>query len=109
MNPLVTVCIPTWDDHRVMSRAIPSVIAQTYRPLRLWVISDGPDTALKDLIEAEFPEVSYTWKLDHEPPSWSGNAPRRLAVESPGMDRSPYAAFLDSDDMWLPRARRICA
>ena len=103
MKPVVTCVIPSWDDHRLMSRAIPSVLAQTYRPLRLWVISDGPDPALKDLIEAEFPEANYIWRQTHEPPSWSGNSPRRLAVESPGMDISPYVAFLDSDDSWEPQ------
>ena len=43
MNPLVTVVIPAYNAALTIARALDSVLAQTYRPLEIFVIDDNLD------------------------------------------------------------------
>jgi glycosyltransferase involved in cell wall biosynthesis len=48
VNPLISVITPTWKRPKLLTeRCIPSVWAQTYRPIEHLIISDGPDPALR--------------------------------------------------------------
>ena len=51
MNHLVSVIIPTYNREHLLSEAIQSVIAQTYRPIECIVVDDGSTDETKTLVE----------------------------------------------------------
>ena len=95
--PLVTVVIPTWNRLPLVEDAVRSVIAQSYAQWELIVIDDGStdgtaerlgaigDTRIKVL---SAPRVGHL-----------GTVRNRGAAAGAGA----LIAFLDSDDLWLPR------
>lgn len=50
-RPLVSVVTGTWNRHDLLLELIENIRAQTYRPLEHIIVSDGPDEALRDMIE----------------------------------------------------------
>jgi GT2 family glycosyltransferase len=49
-RPLVSILTPTWQRHDLLLETIENVRQQTYRPLEMVIVSDGPDPALMALI-----------------------------------------------------------
>jgi glycosyltransferase involved in cell wall biosynthesis len=103
-NPLVSVITPTWKrPNLLINRCIPSVWAQTYRPLEHLIVIDGPDPLLRDQLFA----CGYRWQP---------NAERRLAEcgrNHGGVGHAPRAVgawlaagewicYLDDDNTYLP-------
>ena len=91
---LVSVIIPTFNRAYVVSRAIESALAQTYRNVEIIVVDDGStdDTAR---VLASYGNRIRVVKQPNAGPSAARNAGIR---ESKG----ELVAFLDSDDIWLP-------
>lgn len=90
----VAVIIPCYNSASSLARALDSALAQTHRDFRIYVIDDGStdDTA------AVLP--SYSDRVITVPQPHSGQAAARnhgIRISS-----SPYIAFLDADDEWLP-------
>ena len=104
-SPLVSVIIPTYNRAQYVTEAVTSVTAQTYGSLQIIVIDDGSsdDTAeqLKPLLKDE--RIQYIYQENAGP----------AAARNRGLDAAAgaFIAFLDSDDLWLPRSveRRIQA
>jgi glycosyltransferase involved in cell wall biosynthesis len=95
---LVSVVTPTWQRvMRLKRQCIPSVQAQTYRPLEHIIISDGPDRKL-----AGIPNVTFL--PAHEPARNRGVVARKLGAE---LATGPYVAYLDDDNAWRPDHLRL--
>jgi glycosyltransferase involved in cell wall biosynthesis len=80
----------------LLRKAVDSVLAQTYRDFELVVADDGSTDGTRDYLETiEDPRVRPIW-LEHR-----GGL---TAARSAGLQhvRGEWAAFLDSDDLWLP-------
>ena len=96
--PLVSVIIPTYNRTALISRAINSVLNQTFRDFECIVIDDASDdgTDQLDILKTPAPGLRYI-KL----PSHSGVSKARNAgvAETSGQ----WIAFLDSDDEWRSR------
>ena len=93
--PHVTVIIPAYNAGRTITAALESVFAQTYSDFDVIVVDDGStdDTALR---VAEWgARVTYIRQQNGGPASARNEAVRH--------SRSPLIAFLDADDVWLPR------
>ena len=93
--PHVTVIIPAYNAGRTITAALESVFAQTYRDFNVIVVDDGStdDTAQR---VAEWGErVTYLRQPNGGPASARNEAARHSS--------SPLIAFLDADDVWLPR------
>ena len=93
--PQVTVIIPAYNAGRTITAALQSVFAQTYRDFDVIVVDDGStdDTALR---VAEWGDrVTYVRQANGGPGSARNEALRHT--------RSPLVAFLDADDVWMPR------
>jgi glycosyltransferase involved in cell wall biosynthesis len=93
--PQVSVIIPAYKAGRTITAALQSVFAQTYRDYEVIVIDDGStdDTALR---VAEWGDrVVYV----HQPNGGPGSARNEGFRHSHGR----FIAFLDADDVWLPR------
>jgi glycosyltransferase involved in cell wall biosynthesis len=93
--PLFTVIIPTYNRYETLKSAIDSVLLQTYKDFELIVVDDGSDDSTP-LLESEYHSLlRYIRQSNHGVSS----ARNTGIVQS----ASPYIAFLDSDDLWLPK------
>ena len=93
--PQVTVIIPAYNAGRTITAALESVFAQTFRDFDVIVVDDGStdDTAVRVTEWGE--RVTYIHRENGGPASARNEAVRHA--------RSPLIAFLDADDVWLPR------
>ena len=93
--PAVTVVIPTFNRSEHVVEAVQSVLDQTFRDFELVVVDDGStdDTAAR---LARFEGQLRLIRQCNRGPS----AARNLGIRE---TQSPFLAFLDSDDLWLPR------
>jgi GT2 family glycosyltransferase len=95
VSPIVSVIIPTYNRWPMVGEAIESVLAQSYRARELIVIDDGStDDTSKHLAQ-------YGASIRRVSRQRSGvAAARNYGV---GIARGRYVAFLDSDDLWMPK------
>jgi glycosyltransferase involved in cell wall biosynthesis len=101
-NPLVSAIIIFLNEEKFLAEAIGSVFAQTYSNWELLLVDDGSSDGSTDVARRyveQYPEkVRY---LKHEGHQNRGTgASRNLGVRQAEGD---YIAFLDADDVWLPR------
>ena len=93
-SPTVTVVIPTKRAGERLQQAVASVAAQTYADFRCIIVDDGSGAASIEI--PDDPRFELT-RLERN----GGVAQaRNLAVATAD---SPYVAFLDDDDAWLPQ------
>jgi glycosyltransferase involved in cell wall biosynthesis len=91
----VSVIIPTYNRESTLSRAIDSVLKQTYRNFEVIVVDDGSTDNTSRVIEKHKDRIRYYSKLH------SGvSAARNLGLEK---SEGTWVSFLDSDDYWLPK------
>ncbi len=88
----VSVIIPTFNRGDVLSRAIGSVLGQTFGDFELIVVDDGSTDHTKDLVTSLTGTIRYIIQ-SHKGVSAARN---RGILESTGK----LVAFLDSDDEW---------
>jgi glycosyltransferase involved in cell wall biosynthesis len=96
-NPLteVAVIIPSYNSAPCLARALDSVLAQTWRGAGIYVIDDGSIDDTDAVLRA------YAGRIVSSRQPHAGQA----AARNHGirLSDSPYVAFLDADDEWLPR------
>jgi glycosyltransferase involved in cell wall biosynthesis len=101
-RPLVSVVIIFLNAEEFLEEAIESVWKQTYRNWELMLVDDGSSdssTAIARRYAAADPaRVRYLEHPDHANRGMS--ASRNLGARGGGGE---YVAFLDADDVWLPR------
>ncbi len=91
---LITVIIPTFNRKERLRKAIQSVLAQKNAAFELLIIDDGSTDGTREMVEKEFPSVSYFFQENQGPA-----AARNRGIEKA---RGEWIAFLDSDDEWMP-------
>jgi glycosyltransferase involved in cell wall biosynthesis len=93
--------IPTRSRPRLVSRAVKSALSQTYGPIEVIVVVDGPDEATVRTLDQ-----IHDWRLRTLAlPANVGPADARNV----GVDeaRGLWIAFLDDDDEWLPQKLEV--
>ncbi|MCL5281677.1 MAG: glycosyltransferase family 2 protein [Planctomycetes bacterium] len=91
--PLVSIIIPTFNRAGIVTRAIDSVLHQTYRPVHVIVVDDGSTDETPEVLKAYGSAIVYVRQGNAGPAA----ARNRGIRESEG----DLIAFLDSDDLWL--------
>ena len=95
-STLVSVVIPTYNSEKTISRALESVLSQTYHDWEIVVVDDCSTDGTVDLV------LKYT-KQDSRITLIKNNKNEGPAVtRNAGIEqcRGRYIAFLDSDDVW---------
>ena len=95
---LITVIIACFNHGNFLSKAIDSVLAQTYQPIEIIMVDDGSTDNSKE-IAAKYPAVKYIFQSN------SGVASAR----NTGIKHSSgeFILFLDADDWLLPAGLAI--
>ena len=95
-DPLVSAVIPTRGRPALVLSAIRSALRQTWRPLEVVVVLDGPDVeTAAHLATITDPRL----RVLTLPEPAGGCAARNAGVEAA---RGEWIAFLDDDDEWFP-------
>ncbi|WP_319475723.1 glycosyltransferase family A protein [Marispirochaeta aestuarii] len=96
-NPRVSIIIPAYNRYPLLTEAVESVKAQSFRDYELIVVDDGSDDDTPRFRNDE--DVRYL-QIPH---CGMPGAVRNRGVEGA---QGEYIAFLDSDDLWLPE--KLC-
>ena len=96
VQPTVSVVIPTYNRAAFLKCALESALSQTYEDFEVIVVDDGSTDRTWTVVESYGTQVRY-----HRCAVRQGSAgARNIGIE---LARGKYVAFLDSDDLWLPR------
>jgi glycosyltransferase involved in cell wall biosynthesis len=100
INQPVSVIIPTYNRVASVTRAIDSVLDQTYKNHEIIVVDDGStDNTRKVLNERYGDRIRYVHQTNK-----GSAAARNVGIAASSYD---FVAFLDSDDYWLPRKLEV--
>lgn len=91
----VSVIIPTFNRAQKVSRAVSSVLSQTFNDFEVIVIDDGSFDETADALGKFEDRIT----LIRHPENSGVSAARNSGIKA---SRSPVIAFLDSDDYWMP-------
>jgi|GEM_PF-709939 len=97
----VTVIIPAWRAAATIGRTLASIAAQTRPPHRVVVVDDESDDGTFDAATActaALAAVGSTLTVVRQAKGGPGAARNRALAEAD----TPYVAFIDADDEWLP-------
>ncbi len=98
VSGLVSVIIPIYNAEKYLAETLNSIFAQDYEDIEIVLVDDcSKDNSAKIIseIQKEHPEIVYYLQEKN----MGAGAARNKALE---IGRGQYAAFLDSDDMWMP-------
>lgn len=91
----ISVIIPFYNRIPLLCEALRSVLAQTYKNIEVLLVNDGSTDDLSPLKLFKDPRVRTIFQ-NHQGVS----AARNLGIS---LASGEYIAFLDSDDLWLPK------
>ena len=94
-KPLVSVIIPTFNRGWIVKEAIDSVLEQDFDDYELIVVDDGSDDNTPAILKACGKKITVL----HQPNKGVSAARNHGITAASGR----LIAFLDSDDLWLPR------
>lgn len=89
----ISVVIPSYNRKFLLERCINSVTTQTFQPAEIILIDDGSTDETASWVHRMFPTVSV-FRQENAGVS----SARNLGIAK---SKSPWVAFLDSDDVWL--------
>jgi len=95
VSPTVSVIIPTFNRWPLVGAAVESVLGQSYADFEIIVVDDGST----DNTAQQLSQFGSRMRLLTQP-HLGVSVARNLAVRHA---RGCYLAFLDSDDLWLPK------
>lgn len=94
-DPLVSIIIPTYNRGWILKEAINSVLAQDFTDFELIVVNDGSTDKTQDILNT-YNEDIRALRQNNQGVSAARNAGIASAL-------GRFIAFLDSDDLWLPK------
>jgi glycosyltransferase involved in cell wall biosynthesis len=94
-KPLVSVIIPTYNRGWILREAIDSVLAQDFQDYELIVVDDGSSDNTREILNTYGRNIIVLRQTNK-----GVSAARNRGIAQAG---GQLVAFLDSDDIWLPR------
>lgn len=90
----VSVIIPTYNRAKYVTKAIDSILAQTYKDYEIIVVDDGSTDHTPEVLK-KYGDKIRVIRQENSGPS----AARNYGIK---MAKGSLVTFLDSDDLWLP-------
>lgn len=100
MLPKVSVIIPAFNKADYTVKAVESVLNQTYKNIECIVIDDGSGDNTYVKLTPYLDKIKYEWQFNK-----GVSSARNKGIE---MATGEYIAFLDCDDMYLPKKIEKC-
>lgn len=100
MWPTVSIIMPVFNRLHYMRSAVDSIFAQTFQDWELIIADDGSSDETKEYLRALAAGASPRVRLLSLEHTGNISAVRNAALHEAG---AAYVAFLDTDDLWLPR------
>ena len=94
----VDIIIPTYHRYEILAETLESVQAQTYPHWECWIAEDGKSEKTLAAIAPFLLDKRF-----HYLPGKHSGAPGTPRNRARKAGRAPYIAFLDDDDIWLPK------
>ena len=99
-KPIITVIMPCYNASQFISEAINSVINQTYQNWELIIVDDCSSDDSVEIINQYIKTDNRIKLFSTDQNSGTASVPRNLGIKNAVGD---YIAFLDTDDIWLPK------
>ncbi|MEM9276814.1 MAG: glycosyltransferase family 2 protein, partial [Cyanobacteria bacterium P01_F01_bin.143] len=97
MNQLVSVIVPTYNRSDLLSRAIASIVAQSYPHWEVIVVDDASQEDIAQAVEQiDDQRIRYV----RHAVNLGGSEARNTGIRKA---QGEFVAFIDSDDVWLPQ------
>jgi len=97
--PRVSAIITTYNRRAFVQEAVDSVLAQSYDDWELIVVDDGSTDGTGEALERYGEKLWYVFQENR-----GASSARNRGLE---LARGEFVAFLDSDDLWLPRKLQV--
>lgn len=95
MNPEISVIVPTYNRESLLPPTLDSILCQTCPPAEVIVVDDGSTDGTREILSRRYAGRVRCLSIEN-----SGVCrARNIGVRN---SRSPWIAFCDSDDLWLP-------
>ncbi len=98
--PLVSIIIPTYQCGYILTRAIESVLSQTYPAVELIVVNDGSSDNTDEVIQPYLDKLVYIKQETNKGITVAYNTGMRAA-------KGQYVGTLGADDYYLPERLRL--
>jgi glycosyltransferase involved in cell wall biosynthesis len=107
-RPTVSVVIPTYGRNEYLTRAVQSVVAQTYDDIELLVVDDGSPSPVAQTLEDVALDTLEAVTFIRHSTNRGANVARNTGIRAA---RGEYVSFLDDDDWWGERkiSRQVTA
>ncbi len=100
MNSLVSIITPCYNAGKTIVETIESVLSQSYPDWELLIVDDCSTDNSAEIIQSYVDRDKRIRYYRTSIPSGSPSLPRNIGIENANGE---YIAFLDSDDLWLPK------
>ena len=98
-QPLVSIIIPVFNRETTISRAIQSVLDQTYQQWECIIVDDCSTDRSTEIV-SQYKHRDSRLQLFRLPRNSGANVARNFGIER---SSGSYIALLDADDLWMPR------
>lgn len=95
IEPLVSVNICTYNRAKLLSKALDSVLKQTYQNMEIIVLDDHSEDNTEDVVK-EYDDIRIKYVRNDTNLGVTGNRNNGLKIST-----GKYIAVLDSDDYWI--------
>ena len=93
----VDVIVPTYKRYEILRETLAAVQDQTYSNFICWISEDGETGETQEAVRPFLTDRRFIYLSG--PHAGSPASPRNRAMKK---GESPFIAFLDDDDLWLP-------
>ena len=103
MEEMVSIIVPTYNREQYISRAVQSILRQTYDKYEVIVVDDGSTDNTQEIVKKLQEKDDRIRYIVSERNQGVAHA-RNIGIQEAKYD---YIAFLDSDDEWLPEKLQL--